>query len=81
MTNQKSDVPRMKDTSQLDKEIKSILSNSFDKTETMNQIMKLVREDREAMLFEIGTFVLSPRDSSYGSQVNYVQTMRNRIKN
>jgi len=42
--------------------------------------MKIVKEDREAMLFEIGTFVISPRDASYSSQVNYVQVMRNKIK-
>lgn len=81
MTNQKSDVPRMKETSQLERELKSIIANSFNETETMRQIMKIIKEDREAMIFEIGTFVLSPRDSSYSSQVNYVQTMRNRIKN
>jgi hypothetical protein len=81
MRNHKSDVPRMKETSQLERELKSIIANSFNETETMNQIMKIIKEDREAMIFEIGTFVLSPRDSSYSSQVNYVQTMRNRIKN
>ena len=71
----------MKETSQLERELKSIIANSFNETETMRQIMKIIKEDREAMIFEIGTFVLSPRDSSYSSQVNYVQTMRNRIKN
>jgi len=81
MENPKSDVPRMKETSQLERELKSIIANSFNETETMRQIMKIVKEDREAMLFEIGTFVISPRDASYSSQVNYVQVMRNKIKN
>jgi hypothetical protein len=80
MENTKSDVPRMKETSQLERELKSIIANSFNETETMNQIMKIIKEDREAMIFEIGTFVISPRDASYSSQVNYVQVMRNKIK-
>jgi hypothetical protein len=70
----------MKDTSHLERELKSVLANSFDKSETINQMMRIIREDREATLFEIGTFVISPRDSSYSSQVNYLQLMRNRIK-
>ena len=80
MENTKSDVPRMKETSQLERELKSIIANSFNETETMRQIMKIIKEDREAMIFEIGTFVISPRDASYSSQVNYVQVMRNKIK-
>jgi hypothetical protein len=80
MISHKEDVPRMKDTSHLERELKSVLANSFDKSETINQMMRIIREDREATLFEIGTFVISPRDSSYSSQVNYLQLMRNRIK-
>jgi hypothetical protein len=80
MTKPNQGVPRMKETSHLERELKSIIANSFNETETMRQIMKIIREDREAMLFEIGTFVISPRDASYSSQVNYVQVMRNRIK-
>ncbi|NDH86517.1 hypothetical protein EBY67_05620 [bacterium] len=80
MTKPNQDVPRMKDTSHLERELKSVLANSFDKSETINQMMRIIREDREATLFEIGTFVISPRDSSYSSQVNYLQLMRNRIK-
>jgi hypothetical protein len=80
MISHKEDVPRMKDTSHLERELKSALANSFDKSETINQMMRIIREDREATLFEIGTFVISPRDSSYSSQVNYLQLMRNRIK-
>ena len=80
MISRKEDVPRMKDTSQLERELRSVLANSFDKAESINQMMRIIREDREATIFEIGTFVLSPRDSSYSSQVNYVQLMRNRIK-
>lgn len=80
MISSKEEVPRMKDTSQLEGELRSVLANSFDKAESINQMMRIIREDREATIFEIGTFVLSPRDSSYSSQVNYVQLMRNRIK-
>jgi len=80
MISHKEDVPRMKDTSHLERELKSVLANSFDKSEAINQMMRIIREDREATLFEIGTFVISPRDSSYSSQVNYLQLMRNRIK-
>jgi hypothetical protein len=81
MISYKEDVPRMKDTSQLERELKSIIANSFNETETMRQIMKIIKEDREAIIFEVGTFILSPRDSAYSSQINYVQGMRNRIKN
>jgi hypothetical protein len=80
MISYKEDVPRMKDTSQLERELKSIIANSFNETETMRQIMKIIKEDREAIIFEVGTFILSPRDSAYSSQVNYLQLMRNRIK-
>ena len=80
MISRKEDVPRMKDTSHLERELRSVLANSFDKTESINQMMRIIREDREATLFEIGTFVISPRDSSYSSQINYVQLMRDRIK-
>ena len=60
--------------------MRSVLVNSFDKAESINQMMRIIKEDREATLFEIGTFVISPRDSSYSSQINYVQLMRDRIK-
>ena len=80
MISSKEEVPRMKDTSQLERELRSVLANSFDQAESINHMMRIIREDREATIFEIGTFVLSPRDSSYSSQVNYVQLMRNRIK-
>ena len=70
----------MKETSRLERDMKSILTNSFDSGEATRQLLKLVNEEREAMLFEIGTFVLSPRDASYSSQVNYIQGMRTRIK-
>jgi hypothetical protein len=80
MASHKEEVPRMKETSRLERDMKSILTNSFDSGEATRQLLKLVNEEREAMLFEIGTFVLSPRDASYSSQVNYIQGMRTRIK-
>lgn len=80
MISRKEDVPRMKDTSHLERELRAVLANSFDKTESINQMMRIIKEDREATLFEIGTFVISPRGSSYSSQINYVQLMRDRIK-
>jgi hypothetical protein len=76
----KEPVPRMKDTSQLEKELRAIESSSFESGSMLKRMMEVIKADREAILFEMSTFVLSPRDSSYSSQMNYIQGMRNRLK-
>ena len=76
----KEPVPRMKDTSQLEKELRAIESSSFESGSMIKRMIEVIKEDREAILFEMSTFVLSPRDSSYSSQMNYIQGMRNRLK-
>jgi hypothetical protein len=80
MGKHKEQVPRMKDTSELERELRAIESSSFESGTMLKRMMEVIKADREAILFEVGTFVLSPRDSSYSSQVNYIQGMRTRIK-
>ena len=70
----------MKDTSQLEKELRTIESSSFESGSMLKRMMEVIKADREAILFEVGTFVLSPRDTSYNGQVKYMQEMQTRIK-
>ncbi len=80
MGKHKEHVPRMKGTLELERELRAIESSSFESGSMLKRMMELIKADREAILFEIGTFVLSPRDSSYTGQVKYIQEMQTRIK-
>jgi hypothetical protein len=53
----KEPVPRMKDTSQLEKELRAIESSSFESGSMLKRMMEVIKEDREAILFESGSML------------------------
>lgn len=74
----KIEVPRMKETQHLERELRSAISTSFGTNEMIERILKIVMEDRDSILTEIQTSVLDPRSERYHSQTSYLFSMRER---